>query len=566
MSKMKKNILLLGFCLLTGCTAVEEENHNVYEWIQNTEQYIEESQSVVKESAAVIVGDVQWQLYIDEKQIAISDEQVYQNGNEIYCELDLIRNLEIVNDNIIPTYFVDDNGLRCVGIELDYNSENATLLQKKHYALLDNTLIQFGQDVIEIGQFEVENGMLSLDFLCDTIGWEYSIDLEKCEIQVLTEFSDIKKSFFVPVIPQLMSNHVWLINGEEAQADVLWGEEYKSKFSSTPPDAPIEVKEGERFWVDFYLSWFSDVATILFLDDDGEVVQYCNSNSAKNIEDTTFIVPKGATQMHLSFFTNQYYSVMCEKKYVTACAFEEEQSVYEQERATVMQEQAQNSWKNVNILYDKGYVSFVLDDCRPDMDVVADIFAEYQVPLCVAAVWENVYSAASMGDRTRMEVCEQVVDNGGEILAHDGEVLTVENMMDPNVMEKHFILDKYYFEQCGFDVNGIILAGGAGQVVGSEVSDLWSRNFYRYSDLYGTESKGEPYYHRRYWLANCVDNFEEIISDAISKKEWVSFYFHDLKEVNEEQLREILECVTSASGDLDVVTYKTLYSKIYGVE
>jgi len=145
-------------------------------------------------------------------------------------------------------------------------------------------------------------------------------------------------------------------------------------------------------------------------------------------------------------------------------------------------------------------------------------------------------------------------------------VLTEEKLTDAGIMEKHFVKNKYYLEQMGFDVDGIILAGGSGQVVGSKESDLWSRNFYLYSDLYGEESKGEPYYHRRFWLGNCLDDYERIINEAIAQKKWISLYFHDLKEVNEEKLREILEYVTSVSDGLEVVTYETVYNSIYGAE
>ena len=198
------------------------------------------------------------------------------------------------------------------------------------------------------------------------------------------------------------------------------------------------------------------------------------------------------------------------------------------------------------------------------MDVVADLFEEYDVPLCVAAITEHFYYPASKGEESRLQVCQRVVKNGGEILAHDGVALTQELLEDFPTKYKHFYKDKKYLEAYGFDVQGIILAGGEGQVVGSQESDAWTRTHFSYSDLYGVEEKGEPYYHKRIWLINCKDNYQEIIQEAVEKKQWVSFFFHEFAEVDEEKIKEILQYVSDISQEkLEITNYKTIYQKFY---
>jgi len=434
----------------------------------------------------------------------------------------------------------------------------------KYYALSDNTIIQY-EDCVHVVGVTVQNDYLyEIGSLCEILGWTYIVDYEKKQIEIDGTFEVL--SFYEPVFPKMVSNHLWITDGSYKKADELWGEDYRGKFSATLPENPIEVVGGQTFCIDYFLSWIPEVAGILFLDDTGNVVQFINSNSSVSVQNVEIVVPQGATKMQLTYYGNGQYRLRRKIDRLTSCEFLAEQGNYEEKRLQVMEDSAKNSWKNLSMWFNKGYVTFVLDDCRPDMDRVAAIFAEYEVPLCIAAVWESMHAASSAGEYTRMEICQQIVANGGEILAHDAEVLTAERLTDIAAMEKHFVLDKYYLEQCGFDVDGIILAGGKGQVAGSRESDLWCRNFYLYSDLYGDQNSGEPYFHGRFWLGNCLDDYERIINEAIAQKKWVSLYFHDLKEVNEDKLREILEYVTSVSDGLEVVTYETVYNSIYGAE
>ena len=444
-----------------------------------------------------------------------------ENGEEIYEA---------------STCFYDDNGLLCVAMKAAYQAETETCILEKSYYLPNGTLYR-----------EEE-----------TLQGEESLRVFEGRIK---EKTHVTKAY-EPIIYEVITGYVWTPGGKIVKASELLGENYGDKFVCTDKDGYITVTAGEKIKVDYYFSWFSEVAGIVFLDGDDQVVSAYSFTSSTQVKDQYLLVPEGAEKMHLSMFVNQMYSVKREVLLVGANleALTEEEYLMNAIEALSVEEKSGVVQYNL----DKAYVTFVLDDCRPDMDQIADIFQEKDVPLCIAAVCENLRFPASEGKETRWEVCERVEASGGEILAHDGEVITEALLTDCNGLIKHFYEDKWMLKQMGFKVAGIILAGGTGQVVGHEMTDLWARAHFSYSDLYGEVQYGEPYYHRRFWLGNCLDTYQQVLQNAVEEKEWVVFYLHDLKEVNSAKLQEILQYLTSLSQeDVEIVTYKELYDKMW---
>ena len=85
-------------------------------------------------------------------------------------------------------------------------------------------------------------------------------------------------------------------------------------------------------------------------------------------------------------------------------------------------------------------------------------------------------------------------------------------------MYSMFVKPKQILESYGFDVNGIILSGGVGQVVGAEESERWSSSIYSYSDLYGQEYTNKDiamdhvYFHWREGMLNYKNDINESIT------------------------------------------------------
>lgn len=568
---IKKYSLLLCILLLTGCAMTDSKNSAVQDWIP-------------KETPVPSLNDT-----MEEKTDTVSTKETPDNGtgeksysltknikaeDQIFCSLSELQQAigeEAATDISklhMNTYFIDENGLLCISIDTTFDfPKNQCTLQKKYY-LTDKTVFTEEEsfDITEKWREENNTFYVELSFLSQMFSWNYQID-ENNKVVIQDEnitFEKHESVVYEPLVFDVVAGSYWSVSGKMMEA-ILAGEDYRIHFSCTKPESYVEVKEGEQLRFNFFCSWIPEVASILFLDDNDKVIQVYAYTTSNTFEDYILTVPAGATKMHLSFFKNQEYRIE-RVQYVIGNDLEQlDAQWYEEQCEAKLKENQKLSWQHTSKKpLDKAYITFVLDDCRPDMDLVADLFEEYQIPLCIAAITEHFYYPGSKGEETRLEVCHRVVENGGEILAHDGEALTQELLDDFPTKYKHFYKDKKYLEAYGFDVQGIILAGGEGQVVGSSKSDAWIRTHFNYSDLYGVEEMGEPYYHKRYWLLNYKDNYQEIIQEAIENKQWVSFFFHEFAEVEEGKMREILQYVSELPQEqVEKTNYRTIYEKFY---
>ncbi len=138
---------------------------------------------------------------------------------------------------------------------------------------------------------------------------------------------------------------------------------------------------------------------------------------------------------------------------------------------------------------DKAYITFVNDDARPDMDQFADLFISKDVPLCLATIYDNLLNTGSNLVETRLETALRVQNAGKEILAHNAPVVTSKTITDSNFMYNYFVVQKQLLTSWGLDVNGIILAGGSGQITGSPITAKWTSALYKYSDLLEEENE-----------------------------------------------------------------------------
>lgn len=363
--------------------------------------------------------------------------------------------------------------------------------------------------------------------------------------------------------------------------DGLYIDDSTGKIGATSPEDYISVKENEVYFVRLY--GISDIyrgvngdewhitSPIVYFDDAGNCVGYdlsgALSSSKSGVEIT---IPAGATRMYISNYNNQNISI--QKKLILN---EEEFNQIKNKQDEILNYVDTNyeDVKNDPIVYselDKGYITFVNDDTKPNVDKFADLFISKGVPLCYAAVADNLLNTASNLTETRLEVALRVQEAGGEILAHNAPVVTENTINDTNFMYKYFTVQKQALTRMGLNVNGIILAGGSGQITGSPITAKWTSAIYKYSDLLGEEysttlGNDSVYYHYRTGLGNYQNDIEKIKADidkAIEEKTWKIFYFHDTNEVSLETLEEIINYINSKSSeDVEVVTYNTMYQK-----
>lgn len=182
--------------------------------------------------------------------------------------------------------------------------------------------------------------------------------------------------------------------------------------------------------------------------------------------------------------------------------------------------------------FDKGYVTFIFDDLRNDLDSPASLFEQYNVPLVVAAIPDEftekcTFLQSARGNFTpgmyKKEVVDQIVANGGEVMAHNVEVITADNQYDYDTMYHYFCTTKQDLESAGYTVRGLIRAGGTGQIMANANITRWTEGNYEYSNF------GLPDNHswERIDIQKSQQELKNLILDAKTNNKWISFCAHD---------------------------------------
>ena len=230
--------------------------------------------------------------------------------------------------------------------------------------------------------------------------------------------------------------------------------------------------------------------------------------------------------------------------------------------------------------FDKPYVTFCFDDSNTDLDKVASIFKEYDFPLCTGTPYDtmpivcNGLSQPSNGFNVSMKIKDvllKIVENGGEVLNHSWTPVTFENINSYNFMYDKFISSKESLTSLGFNIRGILLAGGNNALNGGTVSEggdimqYWSGLSYDYSDRYGIT---ENYFSPRTYLAQTENSILNILQDTIDYKKWTRFFAHHLNNengnLNEAMLRNVLQFCKD--NDITVVTWSYIYDNYSSTE
>ena len=400
-------------------------------------------------------------------------------------------------------------------------------------------------------------------------------DLQKSETGTTTVYEVI--------LPKFTANKAWTNKGEYIDNFVTKEGGYLVPHGATAPEDYIPVKEGEQYFIKAYGvgyngnyedgTWKPFYAPVLFFDDNNQFICDALTNTmSKSKSGAVVTVPEGATRMHLTDYNHQNFTL--EKILTLTDAEFDALPIIKKEEIQTEISQTYEEYQKDPTLYknpEKAYITFVNDDTRSGMDEYADLFISKNVPLVLATVPGALLDNASSQKETRLDVARRVEAAGGEIMAHNATPLTQDGFSDYNTMYSFFIRTKQTFNYYGFDVNGIILSGGTGQVTGAKESEEWVSSIYSYSDLYGVEYKQKEialdsvYYHWRGGLGNFqndVDKIKQSIDNAIEKKSWVVYYFHDSNEITVETLGQVLDYVNSKSeSEIEAVTYKEMYQR-----
>ncbi len=209
------------------------------------------------------------------------------------------------------------------------------------------------------------------------------------------------------------------------------------------------------------------------------------------------------------------------------------------------------TWKPM----DKGYITLIFDDNNAELPFFYNVIAkEYGLPMCAAVPSKTL--------ATNNAVLHDIQNRGGEILSHTRDHIVLNRSVDWETVD--YQLGQSYRELTadGFNVHGIILAGGQGQ---DQTEDYrrdiegFTNKYYLYSDKYGASTQ---YWKQRNWFdGRTVEELKQIIDEQIENKTWEVIYAHNTKECSEETLRAVLDYLVEKrdAGLVDVVTYRYVH-------
>lgn len=228
----------------------------------------------------------------------------------------------------------------------------------------------------------------------------------------------------------------------------------------------------------------------------------------------------------------------------------------------VSEKQAKNdfAWNT----YDKGYVTFVMDDTRDQTGQFVDLFISKNTPLCIAAIPSflgNLVQNSNHG-KTIKEVLDAVVKNGGEILAHGGGTFSTALTADSTDEDYyHTIVDsKKVLTKAGYEINGIITIGGGATAPDYEKCVKIMRPYYRYSDYYGHKTGVIQYDHERlgcYGLT--LENLKAKVDECVLNKSWLVLFWHNTNEITLDNMSALIDYINTVNAE--IITYKDLHDR-----
>lgn len=208
--------------------------------------------------------------------------------------------------------------------------------------------------------------------------------------------------------------------------------------------------------------------------------------------------------------------------------------------------------------FDKAYFVFIHDDSREFITTAYNAFHAKGVPVSSAAIapyLNNVYNG-----KTCKEWLDLIVANGGEVLCHYSYDL--KDSDDDSLWYKYIVDAKQEFEQNGFNVRGMILAGSS--TANSAKGEKFCRKYFDYADKVGT-SLQYNLGRKLMLIFDSLDAFKQRIDSCARTPGIYAFGFHGNRKdetwITEDSLKEIIDYI-SAKDNCEITTYSAVFDKI----
>lgn len=226
-------------------------------------------------------------------------------------------------------------------------------------------------------------------------------------------------------------------------------------------------------------------------------------------------------------------------------------------------------WNN----FDKSYFAFIIDDCNSFTPTCADLFKTLEVPLssaCIITTLNTIHSTAN--GRTVKEVLQDIVENGGEVLAHYSGNLADQGYTNGNYT---FLTSDYDWkirtrdvkkklEEEGFKIRGLIRADSSQSY--SNKGEEICRRYFDYSDQMGKSGQYKLGKRKFFIGVNTMQDMKAWIDNACNIPGFYPLCLHgnrnDEPLATIENLTEIINYIKSKGSNIaEITTYKDVFDK-----
>ena len=385
--------------------------------------------------------------------------------------------------------------------------------------------------------------------------------IEKAE----SDISDIKEDMIDKYSDVTSECSDWIYN-THYDASKTNGETPAERTDGNYSTRKIAVSKGEKYKLTTVIGYAKAyIMADANYDYLGNAYMYPQSSHAWKQEVVNITIPDNCK--YLLFTAASEYVGIFKLERLSGLTFEakEDYDVYfdlENWKERVSEEQAKNdfAWN----AYDKGYVTFVMDDTRDQTGQFADLFISKNTPLCIGAIPSFLGNLVqnSVHGTTIKEVLNAVVKNGGEILAHGGGTFSTALTADSTDEDYyHAIVDsKKVLTKAGYEINGIITIGGGATAPDYEKCVKIMRPYYRYSDYYGHKTGVIQYDHERlgcYGLT--LENLKAKVDECVAKKSWLVLFWHSTNEITLDNMSALIDYINTVNAE--IITYKDLHDR-----
>ena len=298
----------------------------------------------------------------------------------------------------------------------------------------------------------------------------------------------------------------------------------------------------------------------------GSTVNYPeNAPASRTSETVTVTIPDGVYILNVSGYADGRYTDNKVEK-INGYNFVGVNSIDDYDIVQLqkfnIQEQLKNDFKWSASLGSGKFATFTFDDSLADISSIETLFESKEVPCCFATIPSRLGNITTSGETVK-QVLQRAVLNGGEVLSHNLTPLT--SSSSDNDYYSVYVGNKKVLYKNGFDVNGLIVAGGTNYNTQDFAKDTEiARNNYLYSDLTSSDNTDiEQYYNRRNFLDDGVASIKTLIDNYVAGtgtqpySKWLNFASHGTNDTSLEDIEEIIDyCI---SNDIQIVTWKYLY-------